>query len=150
MATLSNKSMLTLFTNAGKTSELIFDSENSKFKIDLNKENLELWYETYSKFNQPCNLLLACENNKVELMSTKLTWVVGSAIRPANPQGALEVRNLLYSLGISEGLLETVQANCPGIGQDFIWAFYLERHGWLASSPILDDIQRDFFLTRSF
>ena len=25
---------------------------------------------------------------------------------------------------------------CPGLGDDLVWAFYLERHGWLIATPV--------------
>ena len=74
----------------------------------------------------------------MELSTTKLTWVVGAAIRSTQIQQTSEIINLLESLDIPDDIAKAVSKHCPGLGSDITWAFYLERHGWLTASPIID------------
>ena len=144
MGNSNAEKMAKLFENNQEAHEFILDSHNGNLvlRIDLKAENLDLWHETLKAYKKPCNLLLACESNDVQLTSTKLTWVVGSAIRSANARDSKQAIDILGSLGVCNDLRDAVKTNCPGIGEDFTWAFYLERHGWLAASPILDSSQR--------
>lgn len=107
-------------------------------RIDLDPGNLQLWHETFENIKEPANLLLACESQDEAIVNTKLTWVVGAAIRPALVSSAKEVIDLLQALGISQELAAKAAEHCPGLGQDLGWAFYIERHGLLSASPILN------------
>ena len=97
-----------------------------------------LWKDTLNKISNPGNVLLACESNQMELATTKLTWIVGAAIRSTQIKQTSEIINLLESLDIPDDIAEAVSKHCPGLGSDITWAFYLERHGWLTASPIID------------
>ncbi|KGG28787.1 hypothetical protein EV13_0963 [Prochlorococcus sp. MIT 0702] len=55
-----------------------------------------------------------------------------------SPSHAVE---LLETLGIQNKLAEVAKEQCPGLGKDFTWAFYLERHGWLTASQVLTTTQ---------
>ena len=81
-------------------------------------------------------MLLACEASSGELKDTLLTWVVGSAIRSTAATDAAEVAELLMQLGIPRNLAQAALDRCPGLGDDLVWAFYLERHGWLIATPV--------------
>lgn len=117
------------------------------FRIDLKPENLRLWKETLLKYSKPFNLLLACESKQGNLSETHLTWVVGSAIRATQISSPNQAVKLLESLGISKQLATLAKEQCPGLGEEFAWAFYLERHGWLTGSPILTDSQTKLMST---
>ena len=140
------KEMLRLFKTNKKDNELIIFSNQEVFKIDLKPENLQLWEETYMQYSVKYNLLLACESDNIELPSTRLTWVVGSAIRGANVKNIGQAIELLLSLGASKNLAIAIESNCPGLGSKQPWAFYLERHGWLTASPVMNSSERSFFL----
>ncbi len=124
----------------GKT-ELKTETTSGIFRIDLKPENLRLWRETLLKYSMPCNLLLACESNQGGLSETKLTWVVGSAIRATQITSPNKAVKLLESMGIQAELAELAKKQCPGLGEEITWAFYLERHGWLTASPVLTTTQ---------
>ena len=64
------------------------------------------------------------------------TWVVGSAIRTATASSPDAVGWLLSQLGVPTDLTEAAITRCPGLGDDLVWAFYLERHGWLIATPV--------------
>ena len=81
---------------------------------------------------------MACENSQVALSSTKLTWIVGAAIRSTMIEKKSDIVHVLKSLDIPKDIAEGVSKHCPGLGTDITWAFYLERHGWLTASPIID------------
>ena len=70
-----------------------------------------------------------------DLKDTRLTWVVGSAIRTATASSPDAVALLLAQLGIPMAS-EAAITRCPGLGADLVWAFYLERHGWLIATPV--------------
>ena len=106
------------------------------FRINLRDDNIKLWQETLEQQNATANLLLACENNAGELAETRLTWVVGSAIRSTQVETSAEAAALLQSMGVSAALSNAAVEHCPGLGDDLIWAFYLERHGWLIATPV--------------
>ena len=45
---------------------------------------------------------------------------------------------LLHALGLNSDLVNSVLLNCPGIAGKVAWALYLERHGRLVATPVLD------------
>ena len=114
--------------------ELKVECKDGIFRIDLTPENLRLWNETINRFKQPCNILLACDSNQTDLMKSRLTWVVGSAIRPAHITTPNEAMTLLKSLGVQKELALTAKNTCPGLGE-LTWAFYFDRHDSLTASP---------------
>ena len=73
-----------------------------------------------------------------DITTTKLTWIVGAAIRSAKIEKTSEIVDLLKSLDIPNDIAEAACKYCPGLGAEITWAFYLERHGWLTASPIID------------
>ena len=105
-------------------------------RVDLKSDNIRLWRETLEMIQPTGNLLLACESSEGSLKATQLTWVVGAAIRSAQVSGALEAETLLASLGVESLLTNAARRHCPGLGGRIIWAFYLERHGWLKATPV--------------
>ena len=125
-----------LLLAADHNSEIIYNINSRKFRIDLKPEDLRLWSETLDSRPKPCNLLLACEHSDRELNDTSLTWVVGSAIRSFNIQASHDVAPLLTSLGIASELSETLPDLCLGLGSELVWAFYLDRKGDLTASPV--------------
>ena len=108
-------------------------------RINLEADDLKLWRDTLIGLKEPGNVLLACESNSDALESTSLTWVVGAAIRSASIDSSQGIVPLLSELGVSLDLAQTLPDHCPGLGADITWAFYLERHGWLTASPIVDE-----------
>ncbi len=126
--------------------ELQICASNGTFKLDLKKENLLLWNETIQKYPATCNLLLACEKTQGELSETRLTWVVGSAIRPTKISGPDHAVKLLEALDVDPGLAALSKEHCPGLGEELPWAFYLDRHGWLSASPVLNAAQVEWLL----
>jgi len=138
MSTLADPRIEALQEQAGSSGELDLPVDEGCFRINLRDENIELWRETLRQQDQiqSTKLLLACEESTGELKDTRLTWVVGSAIRSATATGPAAVSQLLQELGIPESLTDAAIDRCPGLGDDLIWAFYLERHGWLIATPV--------------
>jgi len=136
MSCLSDPRIERLQSIADATGELNFSIDEGSFRINLRDDNIQLWRETLDHQDVSANLLLACENNEGDLSDTQLTWVVGSAIRSARVNTAPEAAALLEAMGVSQTLTRTAIEHCPGLGNDLIWAFYLERHGWLIATPV--------------
>lgn len=137
MSCLSDPRIQTLQRSAdAATGELNVAIGEGCFRINLRDDNIKLWQETLEQQSGTANLLLACENNAGDLASTQLTWVVGSAIRSTQVQSSAEASTLLQSMGVSAALGDAAVEHCPGLGDDLIWAFYLERHGWLIATPV--------------
>ena len=136
MSSLSDPRIEALQRKADASGELNFSIGAGCFRINLRDENIELWQETFDQHTSPANLLLACEESSGDLKDTRLTWVVGSAIRTATASNPDAVAVLLSQLGIPAELTEAAITRCPGLGQDLVWAFYLERHGWLIATPV--------------
>ena len=108
-------------------------------RINLKADDLKLWRDTLLGLNEPGNVLLACESNSDALDATRLTWIVGAAIRSANIESSEGIVSLLNELGVSLDIAKALPSHCPGLGADITWAFYLERHGWLTASPVIDE-----------
>ena len=121
---------------AGESGELNYIVGETCFKINLRDENIKLWQETFKQNNFSDNLLLACDKNTGDLITSKLTWVVGSAIRGTIANNPSEAGELLRQMGVVDKLAKTAVEYCPGLGEDLVWAFYLERHGWLIATPV--------------
>ena len=136
MSALADPRIVVLQDQAGSSGELDLPVGDGCFRINLRDENIELWQETFDQHTSPANLLLACEESSGDLKDTRLTWVVGSAIRTATASNPDDVAVLLLQLGIPAELTEAAITRCPGLGQDLVWAFYLERHGWLIATPV--------------
>jgi hypothetical protein len=137
MSCLSDPRIETLQRRAdASTGELNVAIGEGAFRINLRDDNIKLWQETLNQQNATANLLLACENNEGDLSSTQLTWVVGSAIRSTQVHTSAEASDLLQTMGVSSALAKAALEHCPGLGEDLIWAFYLERHGWLIATPV--------------
>jgi hypothetical protein len=115
------------------------DASQPGFRISVNPHNLELWRLEYRKIaGKGGNLLLACLSSTGPLEDTSLGWVVGAAIRPASVNSQEDCKVLLQALGLSSDLIKSVLLNCPGIAGKVAWALYLERHGHLVATPVLD------------
>lgn len=136
MSALTDPRIEALQRQAGANGELDFAVGEGCFRINLRDENIALWQETFEQTNTPANLLLACDKNTGALNTTKLTWVVGSAIRGSTEPDAQSVVTLLGQMGVSKALAQAAADHCPGLGQNLVWAFYLERHGWLIATPV--------------
>ncbi|MEB3241895.1 MAG: hypothetical protein VKJ31_07635 [Synechococcus sp.] len=133
-----------LMDTAGSQRELVLDSGNGKVRLDFKAENLELWRDTLQSVELAGNLLVACESNSGPLNSTRLSWIVGAAIRTSKIESASAASTLLQQLGASNAQADLVALQCPGLGEDLTWAFYLDRHGWLSGAPVTnqDELQR--------
>ena len=129
-----------LMENLGKENEQLHTIDQHVLRLNMKPDDLKLWQDTYAAMQEPGNILLACESDSCALESTRLTWVVGAAIRSADVGSALDAGALLQHLGISSSLAEAMPKHCPGVGGDIVWAFYLERHGWLTACPVLPTI----------
>jgi hypothetical protein len=122
--------------------EVIPDASQPGFRISLNPQNLELWRLEYRQIaEKEANLLLACLSSTGPLEDTSLGWVVGAAIRHASVNNQDDCRMLLQALGLNSGLINSVLLNCPGIAGKVAWALYLERHGHLVATPVLNHEQ---------
>jgi len=126
---------------AGSRRELLLDAGQGMVRIDLKPEDVALWHDNLSSQPQGTNLLLACESQGGELSQTRLSWVVGAAIRPTQVENGEQALAVLQQLGSSSEQTQQVSLHCPGLGSDLTWAFYLDRHGWLSASPISADAQ---------
>ncbi len=138
MKNKSEQSLTDLLSNTSSEEEIHFNIGNEILRLNLKSDDMMLWEETLKNINEPVNILLACESNQDELTSTKLTWVVGAAIRSTKINKKNEIIHLLKCLEIPNDLAEAVCKHCPGLGSEITWAFYLERHGWLTASPVID------------
>ena len=138
MSALADPRIEALRDQAGASGELDLPIGEGCFRINLRDENIELWQETLEQQNATpkAQLLLACEESSGELKDTRLTWVVGSAIRRAIAESPTAAALLLQELGVPEPLTQAAVDRCPGLGDDLVWAFYLERHGWLIATPV--------------
>ena len=128
------KRELLALQNSHEENEVRVECKKGVFRVDLTPENLRLWNETILSFQKPCNLLLACDSDKVNLRSSHLPWVVGSAIRPAQVKTPDEACDLLECLGVDNELASIAKDRCPGLGK-IDWAFYFDRHHSLTASP---------------
>ena len=136
MSVLADPRISELQQQAGSSGELDVTVGDGCFRINLLDDNIVLWQETFQQQTAPANLLLACSGSSGELKDTQLTWVVGSAIRTATASSPDAVGWLLTQLGVPTELTEAAISRCPGLGDDLVWAFYLERHGWLIATPV--------------
>ena len=136
MSALADPRIFALQQQAGPAGELDLPVGDGCFRINLLDDNIALWQETFEQQTAPANLLLACAGSSGELKDTQLTWVVGSAIRTATASSPDAVGWLLTQLGVPTELTEAAISRCPGLGDDLVWAFYLERHGWLIATPV--------------
>ena len=118
-----------LLASAGQQREVLLDSGAGMVRIDLKADNVALWSNTLTEVATNTNLLLACESSTGELSATRLTWVVGAAIRPAVIEDSSHAQKLLQSLGASSAQAALIAQQCPGLGQAVTWAFWLDQIG---------------------
>ena len=122
--------------------EVIPDASQPRFRISLNPQNLELWRLEHRHIaGKEANLLLACLSSTGPIEDTSLGWVVGAAIRHTSVKNQDDCRILLHALGLDSDLINSVLLNCPGIAGKVAWALYLERHGHLIATPVLNNKQ---------
>ncbi|UPM51409.1 hypothetical protein MY494_06590 [Synechococcus sp. A10-1-5-1] len=121
---------------SGGDRELRFDRDGEVLRIDLREDYIQMWQDEAAVKGNEANLFLACENSGGNLEATKLTWVVGSAIRPETVQTKEQFTEILLSLGVSKNLASMALEHCPGLIGTIAWALYFERHGWLTATPI--------------
>ncbi|MDA0717911.1 MAG: hypothetical protein O2839_06815 [Cyanobacteria bacterium] len=129
-------SVKSLIEQAGKNQELQYGTNKDRLRIDLRIDDIELWQAHHASHPGNPNLLLACEKSTGEIANTNLTWVVGAAIRSELVANAAQAMEILKKLGVSEQLIKLASKHCPGLGITTIWAFHLERHGWLTATPV--------------
>lgn len=125
-----------LLEQAGNDQEIQYVNENYRLRIDLRADDIELWQSYYKADQEQANIFLACESANGELLDTRLTWVVGAAIRQSWVEGPNQAIELLQELGVSAELATLAAQHCPGLGESITWAFHLERHGWLTATPV--------------
>lgn len=121
---------------SGGERELRFDRDGEVLRIDLREDYIQMWQDEAAINDKFANLFLACENSGGNLEATKLTWVVGSAIRPESVKTKEEFTQILLNLGVSGNLASLALEHCPGLISTIAWALYFERHGWLTATPI--------------
>ena len=136
MNVLKEPRIESLRKTAGESGKLDYAVGTSYFQINLLNENINLWKQTLQQNKPTDNLLLACDKNTEDLLISKLTWVVGSAIRGTTVSDATEAKKLLTHMGVDNELAKAAVKHCPGLAEDLVWAFYLERHGWLTATPV--------------
>ena len=136
MNVLTDPRIESLRKTAGESGKLDYAVGTSYFQINLLNENINLWKQTLQQNKPTDNLLLACDKNTEDLLISKLTWVVGSAIRGTRVNDATEAKKLLTHMGVDNELAKAAVKLCPGLAEDLVWAFYLERHGWLTATPV--------------
>lgn len=136
MNVLTDPRIESLRKTAGESGKLDYAVGTSYFQINLLNENINLWKQTLQQNKPTDNLLLACDKNTEDLLISKLTWVVGSAIRGTTVSDATEAKKLLTHMGVDNELAKAAVKLCPGLAEDLVWAFYLERHGWLTATPV--------------
>ena len=136
MASSHQAALQTLLAQAGPQRDLLLDSTAGMVRINLKPEDLTLWRETAAELHERGNLLLACESGTGELIDTRLSWVVGAAIRCTQIPSAAEAASLLEQMGCDPLQVAMLAERCPGLGSDHTWAIYLDRHGWLTASPV--------------
>ena len=137
MQSTAEETLSNLLDNSSDENEIHINVGEKVLRLNLKPEDIMLWKDTLNKISNPGNVLLACESNQKELSTTKLTWIVGAAIRSTQIEQTSEIINLLESLDIPDDIAEAVCKHCPGLGLDITWAFYLERHGWLTACPVM-------------
>ena len=138
MQSKAEQRLSNLLKNSSEEKEVHFSIGDEVLRLNLKSEDIILWAETLKNISDPGNVLLACESNQGELSETKLTWIVGAAIRSTKIEKTSDIINLLKSLDVSSDIAEAASKHCPGLGDDITWAFYLERHGWLTATPIME------------
>ena len=136
MNVLTDPRIESLRKTAGESGKLDYAVGTDYFQINLLNENINLWKHPFQQNNPTDNLLLACDKNTEDLLISKLTWVVGSAIRGTRVSNATEAKKLLTHMGVDNELAKAAVKLCPGLAEDLVWAFYLERHGWLTATPV--------------
>lgn len=129
--------LMSLIEGVGDEKEQLHSIGDQILRLNLKPDDLQLWQDTFAAMAEPGNVLLACESDACPLEATKLTWVVGAAIRSTAVRSASDVGSLLKNLGVCDPIADAIPHHCPGVGLEIAWAFYLERHGWLTACPIL-------------
>ena len=138
MQNTTKQTLSNLLENSSEEKEVHFNIGDEILRLNLKPDDITLWRDTLKNISNPGNILLACESDQVDISTTKLTWIVGAAIRSAKIEKTSEIVDLLKSLDIPNDIAEAACKYCPGLGEEITWAFYLERHGWLTASPIID------------
>ena len=93
---------------AGSRRELLLDAGQGMVRIDLKPEDVALWHDNLSSQPQGTNLLLACESQGGELSQTRLSWVVGAAIRPTQVENGEQALAVLQPILKSTDVLTAV------------------------------------------
>jgi hypothetical protein len=126
-----------MLQSCGSNQEIKISRGAAILRINLRLDDLNLWGES-AEVLPSANIILACDNDTAEIEESKLTWVVGAAIRGVNLDIPDQAIALLIKLGIEENIAAEIINVCPGLCKEVTWAFYRERHGWLCASPALN------------
>ena len=116
--------------------EIEYCVEGHRLRIDLRDDDISLWQSHLASHAVDANLLLACESSNAELTETRLTWIVGAAIRSTTVFDCAQATTLLKSLGVSQQLLSLVVEHCVGLGESMVWAFHMDRNFCLTATPV--------------
>lgn len=125
-----------LMSLAGGEKEVVFGFGNTRLRVDLRDDDISLWQHHLAAQSAEANLLLACENSNGDLSETRLTWIVGAAIRSSLVTGNIQATDLLKMLDVQPQLLSLVTEHCTGLGESTVWAFHLDRNGTLTATPV--------------
>ena len=93
----AERKLSNLLKNSSVEKEVLFNVGNEILRLNLKPDDIRLWKETLNNIPDPANILLACESDQVELKTTKLTWIVGAAIRSTKVETTSEIIKLLSS-----------------------------------------------------
>ena len=106
MLNTAEQELSKLLKNSSEEREVHFNIGEGILRLNLKTEDIVLWGETLKNISEPGNVLLACESSQVELSSTKLTWIVGAAIRSTMIEKKSDIVNVLKSLDIPKDIAE--------------------------------------------
>jgi hypothetical protein len=142
MAQAAISQLMELLNECNGTQEIKIIKNENILRLNLHLDDLKLWGNAANDLDN-CNIILACDNDSIDIDKTNLTWVVGAAIRGIKLENKPDVISLLVKLGANKSIVEEIIHACPGLCADIRWAFYIERHGWLCASPALTTEQFD-------
>ena len=125
MASSHQAALQTLLAQAGPQHDLLMDSTAGMVRINLKPEDLRLWRETAAEHQEGGNLLLACESGAGDLSDTRLSWVVGAAIRCTQIPSTAEPPPCSNRWGVTHSRLQCLLNSAQGLAATklgpFIW-----------------------------
>ena len=81
MQNTTKQTLSNLLKNSSEEKEVHFNIGDEVLRLNLKPDDITLWRDTLQNISNPGNILLACESDQVDISTTKLTWIVGAAIR---------------------------------------------------------------------